>query len=56
MDEKQIIEFVKSKPLSLCSITPHTIEGIVARAEPTVYFESGVPVIFKLKCKDFEAI
>lgn len=56
MDEKQIVEFVKSKPLSLCSITPQPIEGIVARAEPTVYFESGVPVIFKLKCKDFEAI
>jgi hypothetical protein len=31
-------------------------EGIVARAEPTVYFESGAPVIFKLKCKDFEVI
>jgi len=56
MTEKQIVDFVKSKPLSQCSITPHTIEGIVARAEPTVYFENGIPIMFKLKCKDCEAI
>jgi len=54
MTEDQIVEFVKSKPLSRCSIKPQVMEGVVCRADPEVYFKHGVPVMFKLKCKDFE--
>jgi hypothetical protein len=53
MTEEQIVEYVKSKPLSQCSLHPQVIEGVVARSEPCVYFKDGTPVMFKLKCKEF---
>lgn len=53
MTESDIVEFVKSKPLSLCSQIPQMMEGIVARAEPLVCFRNGKPVVWKLKCKEF---
>lgn len=54
MTEYQIIEFVKSKPLSRCSRIPQMMEGVIARSSPLLLFRSGKPVMFKLKCKEFE--
>jgi len=51
--EEEIVEYVKSKPLSLCSEYPQMMEGVVCRAEPMVYDRYGKPVMFKLKCKEF---
>jgi len=53
MTEAQIVEFVKSQPMSRCSETPQVMEGIVARPDPLMLFRDGTPVIFKLKCKEF---
>lgn len=53
MEEKDIVELVKSKPLSQCSRLPQMMEGVIARASPLVLFRSGKPVMFKLKCKEF---
>lgn len=54
MTEEQVIEFVKSKPLSLCSRNPQMMEGVVCRSEPLMLTRSGKPVMWKLKCKEFE--
>ncbi len=51
--EEAIIDFVKSKPLSRCSIVPQMMEGIVARSHPLMLLRNGNPVMFKLKCKEF---
>lgn len=53
MTENEIVEFVKSKPLSRCSINPQMMEGIVARSEPLMLFRNGGPILWKLKCKEF---
>jgi hypothetical protein len=53
MTEQEIIEFVKSKPLSKCSIIPQMIEGIIARPDPLCMFRNGSPIMWKLKCKEF---
>jgi ATP-dependent RNA circularization protein (DNA/RNA ligase family) len=53
MTEDQIVDLVKSKPLSQCSWKPQTMEGVVCRADPEVYFQHGAVVTFKLKCKEF---
>lgn len=53
MTEEEIVEFVKSKPLSTCSLTPQMMEGVVCRAEPLVLMRNGKPIMFKLKCKEF---
>lgn len=53
MTEEEIVEFVKSKPLSRCSDTPQMMEGIIARSEPLMLFRNGKPLMWKLKCKEF---
>jgi RNA ligase-like protein len=53
MTEQEIIEFVKSKPLSTCSITPQMMEGVVCRSEPLMLYRDGRPIMWKLKCKEF---
>lgn len=53
MTEDEIVEFVKSKPLSRCSVTPQVMEGVVCRSEPLVLFREGIPIMWKLKCKEF---
>lgn len=53
MTEEEIIDFVKSKPLSQCSRIPQMIEGVVCRADPLMLFRNGKPIMFKLKCKEF---
>ena len=54
MTQEEIINFVKSKPLSTCSIKEQVMEGIVARTDPMLLFRDKTPLIFKLKCRDFE--
>ena len=54
MTEHEIVAYVKSKPLSLCSLTPQVMEGIVARPEPLVLFRDGKPLMMKLKCREFQ--
>lgn len=53
MTESEIIEYVKSKPLSFCSEDKQVMEGIVARTEPVLVRRSGEPLMMKLKCKEF---
>lgn len=55
MTEEQIIEFVKSKPLSKCSNIPQMMEGVVCRPEPLMLYRDKEPIIWKLKCKEFNA-
>lgn len=54
MTEEEIIEFVKSKPFSKCSIIPQTMEGVICRSEPLMLFRDKKPIIWKLKCKEFK--
>ncbi len=53
MTEDEIVAYVKSKPLSLCSEDQQVMEGIIARPEPLVLFRNGNPLMMKLKCKEF---
>jgi len=54
MTEDEIVDFVKSKPLSRCSEIPQMMEGVVARSAPLMLFRNGRPIMFKLKCKEFQ--
>jgi len=53
MTEQEIVEYVKLKPLSLCSVTPQEIEGVICRPEPLLLQRNGDPLMMKLKCKEF---
>ncbi len=53
MTEEEIVSYVKSKPLSLCSEDDQVMEGIIARPTPLMLFRSGEPITMKLKCKEF---
>ena len=53
MMEEEIIDFVKSKPLSRCSEVPQMMEGVICRSEPLMLFRNGKPLMWKLKCKEF---
>lgn len=53
MEEKEIVEFVKTHPKSLCSEIPQTMEGVICRPEVPMLFRDGSPIIWKLKCKEF---
>lgn len=55
MSEGEIIEFVKSKPMSRCSNVPQMMEGVVCRSDPLMLFRNKKPVMWKLKCKEFIA-
>jgi ATP-dependent RNA circularization protein (DNA/RNA ligase family) len=54
MTEEEIVAFVKSKPLSRCSEIPQMMEGIIARSHPLMLFRNGKPMMWKLKCKEFQ--
>lgn len=54
MTEKEIVEFVKSKPLSQCSNLPQMMEGVICRPDPMMLFRDREPIMFKLKCKEFK--
>jgi hypothetical protein len=53
MSEAEVVEFVKSRPLSRCSEVPQMMEGVVCRSDPLVLFRNGKPMMWKLKCKEF---
>ncbi len=54
LTEEQIMELVKSKPLSkFAQVEPHMIEGVVCRADPLMLYRTGKPLMWKLKCRDF---
>lgn len=53
MSEQEIVEYVKSKPLSQCSETPQVMEGVICRPREPLLFRDGSPLMFKLKCKEF---
>lgn len=53
MTVDQIVNFVKSKPLSKIAREPRMMEGIIARSDPFMFQRNGQPVMFKLKCKEF---
>lgn len=53
MSESDIVEYVKSKPMSLCSEIPQVMEGVICRSEPLMLFRDGKPILWKLKCKEF---
>jgi ATP-dependent RNA circularization protein (DNA/RNA ligase family) len=53
MSESEILDFVKSKPLSVFSKYPLTIEGVVCKTTPLLLSLDGTPLMFKLKCKEF---
>lgn len=53
MTESEIIEFVKSKPSSFCSLHAQPIEGVICRSHPLMLFRDGDPIMWKLKCKEF---
>ena len=55
--EHEVVEYVRSKPMSLFTWgNLHVMEGIVARNTPMMQFRSSGPVMFKLKCKDFDGL
>lgn len=50
----EIVDFVKQSPYSeIAQVEKRVMEGIVARSEPQMLFRKGGPIMFKLKCKDF---
>ncbi len=53
MSEAEIIDFVKSKPQSKCSIIPQVMEGVIVRPEPLLLFRNSNPIVWKLKVRDF---
>lgn len=53
MNDYQVVEYIKSKPLSKCSNVPQVMEGVVCRSEPLMLTRDQKPVMFKLKCKEF---
>jgi ATP-dependent RNA circularization protein (DNA/RNA ligase family) len=54
MGELDIVEFVKRKPLSYINPEYGTMEGVVCRSHPLMLFRDGKPLMWKLKCRDFE--
>ncbi len=54
LTKKQVVDYVKLMPDSLVSHFERPLEGVVARSEPLMLFRDGTPIMFKLKCKDFE--
>lgn len=54
MNESEIVEYVKSKPKSLCSLTEQVVEGVVCRSHPLMLFRNGSPIMWKLKTCEFQ--
>jgi ATP-dependent RNA circularization protein (DNA/RNA ligase family) len=55
MSEQEVVDYVKSKPLSLCSQNPQVMEGVVCRPNSSLMriLENGEPLMMKLKCREF---
>lgn len=56
MTKEEIVQFVKSKPLSWLAQEEMVMEGIVARPEPLLLFRNKSPLLWKLKVKDYEKL
>lgn len=54
MTEDEVVEYVKSKPLSLCSVKEQVMEGVICRTYPQLLLRNRIPLMFKLKCIEFE--
>jgi len=56
MTMQEAIDYVKSKPNGWYGSGSYPIEGVICRSEPLVRYNkhSADPIMFKLKCKDFE--
>lgn len=54
LNEDEIVEYVKSKPKSLCSMNEQVMEGVVCRSEPLMLHRNHKPIMWKLKCKEFD--
>lgn len=53
LTEQQIVSYVKTNPQSLCSRIPQVMEGVICRTDPLLLLRNGLPLMWKLKCKDF---
>lgn len=53
LSEKDIVDFVQMKPQSLINPEYGCIEGVVCKTQPLLLFRNGEPVMWKLKCKEF---
>lgn len=54
MTKEEIIDFVKSKPKSrIAQDKDLMMEGIVAKSHPLMLFRNTLPMMFKLKCRDY---
>jgi hypothetical protein len=54
MTEPEIIEYVKSQPLStFAKMQPHVAEGVVCRSDPLMLYRNRMPIMWKLKTKEF---
>ncbi len=54
MPEEYIIDFVKSNPQSEFNPAYGRMEGVVCKPEPMMLFRNGEPIMWKLKCKEFD--
>lgn len=54
LDEETVIDFVKAKPFSRCSEESQMMEGVICRSSPIMFFRNGRPVMYKLKCRDYD--
>lgn len=52
--EDQIVRYIKDSPVS--KLGKHRMEGVVARSSPQLFFKDGRPVMYKLKCRDFDGV
>lgn len=56
MTEEEIVALIQSKPLSLSSVRPHPMEGVICRSNPLMISNyTATPLMFKLKCKDMRS-
>lgn len=54
MSEEEIVSYVKSNPTSVFAKREMRMEGVVCRPSYQMLFRGHTPVVFKLKCKDFQ--
>lgn len=54
MTEEEVVAYVKSNPLSLCSEKEQVMEGVICRTSPMLLFKDRSPLMMKLKCRDFK--
>ena len=53
-DLEYVQNLVKNKTVSVVAESERPIEVIVATSEPLMLFKNGNPIMWKLKCKDFQ--